>query len=159
NIDDIPPPTHVADAYLALRALAQDSRIDVTRAAVIGFSKGGQGALYATFTQVQKTWGKELRFAAHVAAYPPCVASQRTVSVTDAPLLLLAAEIDEREPTALCVAWGQKLQAAGHQVEVKMYPGTRHSWETSVDGGIGRSAGLDLSNCKLDILDNGDFVN
>src|SRR6266404_2261750 len=62
----------VSDAYRALDLLAKDPRIDSNRIAVIGFSRGGQSALYSAMNRFSGKLGNKLRFAAHVVFYADC---------------------------------------------------------------------------------------
>jgi len=70
----------VADAYRALDLLAKHPRIDSNRIAVMGFSRGGQSALYSAMSRLYATLGPAdgLRFAAQVAFY----AASQSVSFT-----------------------------------------------------------------------------
>jgi dienelactone hydrolase len=69
----------VVDAYRALELLAKDVRIDPNRIAVMGFSRGGQSALYSAMTRLYQAKGpaNNLRFAAHIAVYPDCLTAYR----------------------------------------------------------------------------------
>ena len=64
---------NVADALAALALLTTHPRVDPARIGVIGFSKGGQVALYTALEPFRRAVGHEAtRFAAHVALYPYC---------------------------------------------------------------------------------------
>ena len=61
----------VAEAYAALKLLANDPRIDASRIAIVGFSFGGEVAHLSAFERLRAALVPgELRFAAHVAYYP-----------------------------------------------------------------------------------------
>ena len=65
--------TMIVDAYRALDVLSRHPRIDPTRIALMGFSRGGQAALYASLKRFQRLQGiAGQEFAAYIAFYPPC---------------------------------------------------------------------------------------
>lgn len=69
----LPTAANVADALAALRLLATHPRIDPDRIGIIGFSKGGQVALYTALEPFRRAViDDDRRFAAHVALYPYC---------------------------------------------------------------------------------------
>ncbi|WP_246258040.1 dienelactone hydrolase family protein [Pararobbsia alpina] len=67
------------DAYRALALLEKHPRIDSGRVMLMGLSRGGQSALYASMTRFQRMHaaGSAAHFAAYVAFYPDCSATYR----------------------------------------------------------------------------------
>jgi acetyl esterase/lipase len=62
----------ILDLYRSLAVLAGHPRIDPNRIAVMGFSRGGQAALYGTLKRFHKLWNPTgIDPAAYIALYPP----------------------------------------------------------------------------------------
>jgi predicted peptidase len=60
----------IVDAHRALDSLAQHSRIDPSRIAVMGFSKGSVAAIYSSNERFRKMYGPtNIEFAVHVGLY------------------------------------------------------------------------------------------
>jgi dienelactone hydrolase len=95
----LPTAAHVADALAALRLLATHPRIDPERIGVIGFSKGGQVALYTALEPFRRAVIEDdRRFAAHVALYPYCGDWYMAERVTGAPMRWLLGGRDDYTP-------------------------------------------------------------
>src|SRR6516164_3222074 len=61
----------ILDLYRSLAVLAEHPLVDPSRIAVMGFSRGGQAALYATLKRFHKMWNPSgVDPAAHIALYP-----------------------------------------------------------------------------------------
>ena len=61
------------DAYRVLDILAKHPRVDPARIALMGFSRGGQGALFASLKRFHQAWNKSgIEFAAYIPFYPDC---------------------------------------------------------------------------------------
>jgi dienelactone hydrolase len=121
---------NLADALHALRLLATHPRIDPARIGVMGFSRGGQVALYSALEPLRRSVvGDGLRFAAHVAFYPSCSIPYRAARVTGAPILLLLGGADDYTPPAACRAYAEWFRARGTPVRVVEYPGAHHDFD------------------------------
>src|SRR5262249_24836629 len=63
----------ILDLYRSLAILAAHPRVDPNRIAVMGFSRGGQAALYGSLKRFQKMWNPSgVDPAAYIALYAPC---------------------------------------------------------------------------------------
>jgi dienelactone hydrolase len=121
---------NLADALAALRLLATHPRIDPARIGVMGFSRGGQVALYSALEPLRGgVVDGELRFAAHVALYPSCSIPYRARRVTGAPMLLLLAGADDYTPPQFCRAYAGWFRERGAPVTVAEYPGAFHNFD------------------------------
>jgi dienelactone hydrolase len=122
-------PAALADAFAALRLLADHPKIDPQRIAIIGFSLGGEVAHMAAFERFRKVLAPEQRFAAHVGFYPSFNMGTRAgpQAYTGAPLLLLLAEKDELATKAQgYLAYLDKANTEGPQTVT--YSGAYHAW-------------------------------
>jgi dienelactone hydrolase len=126
-------PSGVADAYAALRLLANDPRIDASRIAIIGFSFGAEVAHLAAFEPLRSALDPgQGRFAAHVAFYPAGSIGMiaEPGAYTGSPVLMLLGEKDDNLPVAKVESYLAYARAAGHPapIETVIYPGTYHAW-------------------------------
>jgi dienelactone hydrolase len=124
--------TMVVDAYRALDVLATHARIDSNRVAVMGFSRGGQSALYSAMNRLYGTLGpaNNLKFAAHVAFYPDCMTSYRAdTEVTDKPIRVLHGSADDYNPVAPCRSYVERLTQAHKNIKLIEYPGAHHVFD------------------------------
>ena len=124
----------LADAYGALRALAEMPEVDGGRVALVGFSYGGMTSIYAAHRQVAELYDELLeldgkRFAAHVAFYAPCIVRFENPEATGAPLLMMWGDKDELIDRARCEAAAADLRGGGAEVEIKVFPGAYHQWD------------------------------
>jgi dienelactone hydrolase len=122
-----------ADAYLALKALAANPRIDAKRVAVVGLSAGGNAALLAASETVRRRFAGESgpRFAALVAIYPGgyFLPTGKDVS-TRTPILILPAEKDDLMPWPRTKAWVDYVLRENPSVPLahKLVPDATHSF-------------------------------
>jgi dienelactone hydrolase len=122
----------VADAYRALDLLAKHPRIDSNRIAVMGFSRGGQSALYSAMNRLYATLGpvNGLRFAAHIAFYPDCTTTYlEDTEVSGKPIRILHGSLDNYAPVASCRALVERLMMAQKDAELIEYPDAYHVFD------------------------------
>jgi dienelactone hydrolase len=120
----------ILDAYRALDVIASHPRIDPTRIAVMGFSRGGQSALYSSLKRFQQAWSPRVTFAAHVPLYASC----QTILIGDTdvspvPIRLFHGTADDYVPVAPCRAYVERLRGAGRDVQLTEYPDAHHSYD------------------------------
>jgi dienelactone hydrolase len=122
----------IIDAYRALDLLAPDSRIDADRIALMGFSRGGQSALYASLRRFQKMHGPPgIEFAAYIPFYPSCNTRFRDdENVAGRPIHIHHGLADNYVPIEPCQAYVDRLHAAGRKnVVLTEYPDALHAFD------------------------------
>lgn len=121
----------VLDIYRGLDILAKHPRVDPERIALMGFSRGGQAALYASLKRFHKMWNKSgVQFAAYIPFYPDCVTTFiGDADVVDRPIRIFQGTADDYNPVAPCRAFVARLRAAGHDVELTEYPNVWHAFD------------------------------
>jgi len=121
----------IVDAYRALDLLARHPRIDPTRIALMGFSRGGRAALYASMKRFQRMHGPTSpEFSAYIGFYPDCSATFREdEDVAEKPIRLFHGNADDYAPVAPCRAYVERLKAKGKDVQLTEYPGAGHLFD------------------------------
>ena len=126
----VPTAANVADALAALRLLATHPRIDPERIGVIGFSKGGQVALYTALEPFRRAVVDDDRhFAAHVALYPYCNDWYQAERIDGAPMLLLLGGRDDYTPAEPCRGYAEWFRSAGADTSVITYADSYHDFD------------------------------
>ena len=121
----------ILDIYVALAILAKHPRVDPQRIVLMGFSRGGQAALYASLTRFHKMWNKSgASFAAYIPFYPDCATSYiDDTDVAAAPIRIFHGIPDDYNPMASCKAFLSRLKSAGRDVELTGYPDAQHGFD------------------------------
>jgi dienelactone hydrolase len=121
----------INDAYRALELLSKHPRVDPARIGVMGFSRGGQAALYSALTRVQRMHGPQgAQFAAYVILYPPC--NLRFIDDEQAggqPIRIFHGTADDFVFIDACRAYVARLREAGRNVQLTEYTGALHVFD------------------------------
>jgi dienelactone hydrolase len=121
----------ILDIYRALDVLAKHLRVDPQRIALMGFSRGGQAALYASLKRFNRMWNRSgIEFAAYIPFYPDCATTYVSdINVADRPIRIFGGTQDDYNPIMLCKAYVERLKAAGRDVQVTEYPNAPHAFD------------------------------
>ncbi len=122
------------DAYGALVYLRRQPFVDPERVALIGWSNGARATLSAMAQQAQHRPEPLPRggFRAAIAFYPQCGVrySPDPIYKPYAPLLILIGELDDWTPAKPCVDLTRAGKETGAPMEVVVYPGAHHSFDS-----------------------------
>jgi dienelactone hydrolase len=121
----------ILDAYRMLDILAKHPRVDPSRIALMGFSRGGQATLFASLKRFHQLWNKSgIEFAAYLPFYPDCMTTyQSDTVVADRPIRIFHGTPDDYNPVATCKAYVEQLRVAGRDVQLTEYPNASHAFD------------------------------
>lgn len=154
--------TMILDAYRALDLLARHPRIDPERIALMGFSRGGQAALYASVKRFQRLQGRAgAAFAAYVALYPQCGTTFREDDVVaEKPIRIFQGTADDYVPIGPTRAYVSRLKARGANVALTEYEGAGHVFDgRAFKVPVKLEKAQTLRRCELAEADDGVLLN
>ena len=136
NQSQLSPAANVADALVALQLIATHPRIDPQRIGIMGFSRGGQAAIYTALEPIRRgVIDGDLRFAVHVPFYPPCNTYYVSDKVSGAPIRFMLAGSDDYTPPAYCARYVDWFKSKGVAADSITYSDAYHGFD-----GAGRVA-------------------
>ena len=126
----------ILDIYRSLDILAKHPRVDPDRIVLMGFSRGGQAALYASLDRFNKLWNKSgIQFAGYIPFYPDCSTTYLTdTEVADRPIRIFHGAPDDYNPVASCKAYVARLKEAKRDVALTEYPDSQHAFDAGLLG-------------------------
>jgi dienelactone hydrolase len=126
----------IVDIYRSLEILAKHPRVDPERIVLMGFSRGGQAALFASLDRFNKLWNKSgIRFAAYIPFYPDCSTSYvGDTDVADKPIRIFHGTPDDYNPVASCKTYVARLLEAKRDVVLTEYPDSEHAFDIGLLG-------------------------
>ncbi len=102
----------VLDAYRSFDVLAAHPRIDPARIAVMGFSRGGQSALYSSMKRFQQMWNPRAAFALHLPLYASCTTTFIDDTDVTGPIRQHHGQADDYVTVGPCRPYFERLRAA-----------------------------------------------
>jgi dienelactone hydrolase len=124
----------VIDAYRAIDKIKTHPRVDASRIALMGFSRGGQAALLASMERFHGLWNSSgADFAAYVPFYSDCKTTFiDDVKVKPVPIRMHHGEADDYVPAAGCVTYVERLKAAGRDAQITLYKDAHHVFDSPI---------------------------
>ncbi len=150
------------DAYRALAILAKHPRIDPNRIALMGFSRGGTSALYASLTRFRQAYGPAgIEFLAYVPLYPSCsFMLSDDERLSGGPIRIFQGTEDNITPIQPCRIYVDRLRSAGKDVELTEFPGAHHAFDMAILSTPARYPDLvNFGGCILEERPGGKLVN
>ena len=147
-------PMVVYDAFMALGKLSEDNNIDTERAGITGWSLGGGVALFTAWSPIQEAISPNFKFAAHLPFYPPCMVIPDELRFTNAPVHILAGEIDDWVPAAACEELVEAANNSGYDIGITVYPDASHSFDRSMNVVLDNDA-YSFSDCRMKLSNDG----
>ena len=139
----------VADAYRVLALLATHPAIDPEFIGIIGWSKGGQTAYLTAFEPVRRAARVgELRFAVHFPFYRGCLQEVR-MPMTGVPMREHIGALDDYTGTKRCVSEAHSKRAAGNDVEIRLYSGAYHGFDSGRPSVVHCARCWNVTKCHL----------
>ena len=126
----------IVDIYRSLDILAKHPRVDPERIVLMGFSRGGQAALYASLDRFNRLWNKSgAQFAGYIPFYPDCSTSYLSdTEVAARPIRIFHGAPDDYNPVASCKAYVARLADAKRDVVLTEYPDSQHGFDAGLLG-------------------------
>ena len=144
----------VLDAFKALEILSKHPKIDKQKVAITGWSLGGGVTLFSGWLPLIEKINPKLKFAAHLAIYPPCIAQPEVLRFTNAPMHILIGELDNWVPAKACEELVPKMKEAGVNISLTVYPESHHSFDRDTPIVVKKNA-YKTVNCRFKIRYDG----
>ena len=144
----------ILDSYKAFEKLSKHPQINKNKVAITGWSLGGGVTLFSGWLPLKNAINKDLKFAAHLSYYPPCIVEPETLDFSDSPIHLLVGELDDWVPADACVDLASKMKENGANIEVTVYEDSHHSFDRKGPPQIVED-GYKLEDCRLKMRDDG----
>lgn len=121
----------ILDVYRSLAVLSAHPRVDPTRIAVMGFSRGGQAVLYSSLKRFQKMWNTGgIEPAAYIALYPQCNTTFiGDTDLSEHPIRMFHGIPDDYVQIGPCRSYLERLQKTAKDVKMTEFPDTWHAFD------------------------------
>ena len=154
--DQVTTAAIILDAYRALEKLSKHPNIDPQKVSITGWSLGGGVSLFSGWLPLKNAITKEYAFASHLAFYPPCFINPENTDFTQAPIHILAGEIDNWTPAEPCKLLVEKLKEKTN-IDITVYPNAHHSFDSEL--AIKRNEkGYSFKDCMFTLTEDGDVL-
>ena len=146
----------ILDAYRAFEKLAKHPNIDKDRVSITGWSLGGAVTLFSAWKPVKEAITSDLKFASHLAFYPPCFFDPENTEFTDSPIHILIGELDNWTPADPCLKFVNKI-SNNSNVDLTIYANSHHSFDSKEPVTFNKK-GYSFKNCFFKLNKEGDVL-
>ena len=146
----------ILDAYRAFEELIKHPNIDSNRVSIIGWSLGGAVALFSGWMPIRNAITNKLKFASHLAVYPPCFIDPENTNFTEKPIHILIGELDNWTPAEPCKNFVNKINI-NNNVNLTIFPNSHHSFDSEEPVSYNES-GYSFKNCLFKLSEDGDVL-
>lgn len=154
--DEVTIAAIILDAYRALEKLAEHPNIDKEKVSITGWSLGGGVSLFSGWMPVKNAITTSVRFASHLAFYPPCFINPENLTFTQAPIHILIGEKDNWTPATPCSNLIKKLEGKAN-IALTAYPESHHSFDSETP--VTRNEkGYSFKDCLFTLTEDGDVL-
>jgi len=146
----------IVDAYKALEELSDHSLINKEKISITGWSLGGAVTLFSAWLPLKNTINKELKFASHLAFYPPCFFELENMEFSQSPIHILIGESDDWTPAEPCNNLVNELNDYCN-IDITIYKDSHHGFDR--DGGLEiNENGYSFKDCMFTLTSEGDVL-
>ena len=146
----------IVDAYKALEVLSKHPNIDKNKISITGWSLGGGVTLFSAWMPVKNAINKELKFASHLAFYPPCFIEPENIEFSDSPIHILIGELDNWTPAKPCSDLVNKLNKKSN-IGLTIYKDSHHSFDRNSPV-IRNEEAYNFSDCLFRLSEDGHIM-
>ncbi len=146
----------IVDAYKALEALSKHPNIDKNKISITGWSLGGGVTLFSAWMPVKNAINKELKFASHLAFYPPCFIEPENIEFSDSPIHILIGDLDNWTPAKPCSDLVNKLNKKSN-IGLTIYKDSHHSFDRNSPV-IRNEEAYNFSDCLFRLSEDGHIM-
>jgi len=123
------------DAFMTLEYLSKDPKINIKKVGITGWSRGGMNSLAIAETRIRDALvSKDLYFAASLPRSVECRQSgffRNPQPIKETKILMVNGKIDDASHAHICEEYGEKMKAAGADIEVTTRAGWGHGFEAN----------------------------
>jgi len=146
----------IVDAYKALEVLSKHPSINKDKISITGWSLGGAVTLFSAWLPLKRAINNDLKFASHLAFYPPCFFELENLEFSQSPIHILIGEVDDWTPSAPCVDLVNQLGNYSN-IDITVYKDSHHGFDR--EGGLEiNENGYSFKDCIFKLTDDGDVL-
>ena len=146
----------IVDAYKALEVLSNHPSINKDKISITGWSLGGAVTLFSAWLPLKRAINNDLKFASHLAFYPPCFFELENLEFSESPIHILIGELDDWTPSAPCIDLVNQLVKYSN-IDITVYKDSHHGFDR--EGGLEiNENGYSFKDCMFKLTDDGDVL-